>query len=88
MTSSLVEAWTDIVGNTGKQELRVVFGLGYIVAGSEAGFTFPSAGEDRKWLKENYEKFEKKAQLGDEDFQDLMHEFRERHDLREVIGEA
>ena len=88
MTSSLVQAWTDIVGNTGKLELRVVFVLGDIVAGAEAGFAFPAAGKDKEWLKEHHEEFEQKAQLGDEDFQDLMHELRERQDLKEVLDEA
>lgn len=62
LMSSLVQAWADIVGNTGNQELRVVFVLGF-VSGYEAGFAFPPAGEDTKWLKENYKEFEDRASL-------------------------
>ena len=88
LVSSLIQAWADIVGNTGKQELRAVFILGDVVAAAEAGFAFPAAGEDKKWLKENYKEFEQKAKLGDEEFQDLMHELREREDLKDAVSEV
>ncbi len=75
-----------MVGSTGEQELRAVFILGDIVTGSEAGFTFPPAGEDKKWLREHFKEFESRAREGDEGFAGLVKEVREREDLREVLG--
>lgn len=62
-----------------------MFILGDIVAGSEAGFTFPAAGEDKKWLREHIKEFESRAEEGDKGFTDLIKEVREREDLKEVL---
>lgn len=86
LTSSLNKAWCEIVGSTGEQELGAVFILGDIVAGSEAGFVFPPAGGDKKWLREHFEEFESRAKEGDEGFAGLVKEVREREDLKEVLG--
>jgi len=86
LTSSLNKAWSSIVGSTGEQELRALFILGDIVAGSEAGLAFPPAGEDKKWLREHFKEFESRANEGDEGFADLTKEVREREDFRDVLG--
>jgi len=52
--------------------------LGAIVAGNEAGFSIPPAGGDKDWIKENLEKFQKKADDGDEDFKEMIAEIKER----------
>lgn len=61
-----------------KQELRAIFLLGGIVAGSEAGFPIPQAGQDGEWMKENWPAFERKAEEGDEDFVEFVREIKER----------
>lgn len=63
-----------------------MFVLGDIVAGSEAGFTFPLAGEDKQWLREHFKEFARRADEGDEGFAELITEAREREDLKEVLG--
>lgn len=75
------------MGSTGAQELRAVFVLGDIVAGSEAGFTFPPAGADKQWLREHFKEFESRAEEGDEGFAELIREAGEREDLKEVLGQ-
>lgn len=52
--------------------------VGSIVAGSEVGFAIPPAGEDRQWLKENIDKFQQKADEGDEDFKDMVEDVKSR----------
>ena len=47
--------------------------------GREAGFNLPRAGEEGTWIKENYAGFQERAQRGEENFVDLLHEIEERH---------
>jgi len=82
LCASIHRAWTEIVGTEGDAELRAIFVLGSIVAGWEAGFPLPQAGEDKQWLRENMEEFEKRAE-GDEDFRGLVEEVGRRGELRE-----
>ena len=42
------------------------------MAGAEAGFLTPAAGEDGKWLEEMMPVFESRAKDGDEDFEDVV----------------
>ncbi|KAL6713405.1 hypothetical protein ACLMJK_008870 [Lecanora helva] len=69
-----------------QRELRAVFILGTIIAGSEAGFMLPPAGGDRQWLRDNADAFRAKAEKGDVDFQQLMREMETREDLRGILG--
>ena len=85
LTSSLNQAWSSIVGDSGDNELRAVFLLGDLITGSEAGFPIPSAGQDKQWLKEHHGGFERKAREGDDEFVDLLKEIRERKDLRDAL---
>lgn len=82
--SKLQAAWNKIVGS--EQELRAIFILGSIVAGAEAGFPLPQAGQDQKWLKENLSEFKKLAQGGDGDFQDMMEELKSRPCFASVLS--
>jgi len=56
----------------------MIFILGDIVAGMEAGFALPQAGEDQNWLKVNLAAFRERAESGDEDFKDVLREIRTR----------
>ena len=85
LTSSLNQAWSSIVGDSGDKELRAVFLLGDLITGSEAGFPIPWAGQDKQWLKKHYTGFERKAREGDDEFVDLLNEIREREDLRDAL---
>ncbi|KAH6658000.1 hypothetical protein BKA67DRAFT_656232 [Truncatella angustata] len=82
-------AWSSIVhpGHPTKppadQELRAVFIFGDIVAGWEAGFAIPSAGQDAQWARDNLEAFKEKARAGDEDFEDLVHELSTREEFQQ-----
>ncbi|KAH9834318.1 putative oxalocrotonate tautomerase enzyme [Teratosphaeria destructans] len=58
--------------------LRSFIILGGLVGGVEAGFVLPPAGGDVKWLKENWDAFNKKAEEGDEDFVEMVREVKER----------
>ncbi|KAK3174054.1 hypothetical protein OEA41_001298 [Lepraria neglecta] len=89
LCTSVTEAWEKIVNPHKKKsedlELRAIFVLGTIIAGSEAGFELPPAGKDKMWLKENVTAFKAKADEGDEDFQDMLEEMRTRDDLKELL---
>lgn len=80
-------AWASIVGTKGDQELRAFFIHGTIIAVSEAGFVAPKAGQDAEWLKKHYPAFKKKADEGDEDFQELMEDLKKREAFRSITGE-
>lgn len=81
-------AWASIIGTKGEQELRAVFLHGTIIAVSEAGFVAPKAGHDAEWLKQNYAVFKKKADEGDEDFQDLMDDLSKRDAFRGITSQV
>jgi phenylpyruvate tautomerase PptA (4-oxalocrotonate tautomerase family) len=68
------------------RELRSVIFLGGLEGGSEAGFEIPKAGEDVEWLRSNWEAFNKKAQEGDVDFQEMVQEVEERGLLNGVVN--
>lgn len=59
---------------------------GSIVAGYEAGFSIPQAGQDGQWLKEYLPQFQKKADDGDEDFQALIEDVRTRPAFKEFVN--
>lgn len=59
-----------------KEKLDTIFIMGDIVAGFEQGFMLPEAGDDRKWIKENMEEFERRAQCGDVTMMEMVEEIR------------
>ncbi|KAL2053987.1 hypothetical protein ABVK25_005916 [Lepraria finkii] len=88
LCTSVTEAWEKTINPHKKSEdleLRAIFVLGTIIAGSEAGFELPPAVKDKKWLKENMTGFKAKADEGDGDFQDILEEMRTRDDLNELL---
>lgn len=64
----------------------MIFILGDIVAGMEAGFALPPAGEDKKWLEANLTAFRERAESGDEDFKDVLSEIRTRPVFKGISG--
>jgi phenylpyruvate tautomerase PptA (4-oxalocrotonate tautomerase family) len=84
----IAAAWDRIIGKGLPQirpadaeldySIRGVFIIGGLIAGYEAGFTLPSAGNDVTWLKENLAGFQKVADEGDEDFQELIRDVKAR----------
>ena len=103
LCESIEAAWTEAVGGrAGKQlqegpakdqvelekELRAIFILGSIVAGSEAGFTVPAAGQDAVWIKENASRFVKLAEQGDQHMGDMVDELSKRDEFKDAISSA
>jgi phenylpyruvate tautomerase PptA (4-oxalocrotonate tautomerase family) len=84
----IAAAWDRIIGSglpkirRGDPEhdysLRGVIIMGGLLAGVEAGFTLPGAGEDENWAKKNLPGFQKLADEGDEDFKELVREIHAR----------
>ncbi|THX35722.1 hypothetical protein D6C81_03079 [Aureobasidium pullulans] len=72
VSKALTQAWEEIVPGT---ELRLVMFYGAIVAGMEAGFSIPQAGDDKQWIEENMEAFKRKAEEGDGHFRELVEEY-------------
>ncbi|THZ24064.1 hypothetical protein D6C91_03435 [Aureobasidium pullulans] len=72
VSKALTQAWEEIVPGT---ELRLVMFYGAIVAGMEAGFSIPQAGDDKQWIEENMEAFKRKAEEGDGHFRELIEEY-------------
>ena len=68
-----------------KDELHTGFILGDIVAGWEAGFSVPPAGQDREWMKTNASEFQKKAREGDENMQGLVQELKTRKEFQGIL---
>lgn len=68
--------------------LRSCIVLGGMTAGYEAGFLLPPAGGDVQWMKENWEEFEMKAKAGDEEFQEMVDEVKERGLLDGANGKS
>ncbi|KAI9728152.1 MAG: hypothetical protein M1828_004613 [Chrysothrix sp. TS-e1954] len=78
--------WVRVVGEaTPEQDLHAIFVLGAIVAGREAGFSVPSAGEDMEWMKANAKAFQQKGDAGNKDMQELVEEIKTRKDFEGVM---
>lgn len=82
LCEEVVKIWGEIVCHDGKGDdgkgLRAVFVMGGLIAGWEAGFVIPKAGEDGEWLRKNLGEFERRARLGEGMFGDLVEEIGER----------
>lgn len=82
LCSEINKLWGDVVGGKGGQkslegtdrEMRAIFVMGGMVAGSEAGFNIPPAGKDQEWFQENIQAFRAKAQAGDAEFKEMLEE--------------
>jgi len=57
-----------------KRALHNVFIFEDLAAGAEQGFILPTAGQDREWVEENMDKFEKRAAEGDESMRVMVEE--------------
>lgn len=66
--------------------MRGIFILGDIVAGWEAGFPIPQAGQDKAWLKHYVADFKKLADAGDADFAGVIQELEARKDLKDILA--
>lgn len=88
LCAEIEAVWADVVGTEGEKELRGIFVLGSIVAGSEAGFPVPRAGQDAEWMKKNMAAFKKKAAGGDTDFQDMLDELNSRDAFKGIVNGA
>ena len=84
--TAIASAWASIIGTTPELEMRGIFILGDIVAGWEAGFPVPQAGQDKAWLKHYVGDFKKLADAGDADFAGMMHELETRKDLQDILA--
>lgn len=58
-----------------------------MIAGAEAGYSLPKAGEDKAWISRNLESFKEKADAGDEDFVDLIKELKVREEFHDLVGD-
>ncbi|KAI5923767.1 hypothetical protein F4810DRAFT_667374 [Camillea tinctor] len=71
----LEKTWKEIV----PEDINLrIFIIGGITAGLEHGFLIPEAGKDKEWIKDNFPAFRKKADEGNEEFQQLVEEIQER----------
>jgi phenylpyruvate tautomerase PptA (4-oxalocrotonate tautomerase family) len=90
----LIAAWDRIVvhgedsgktnGELGDKSLRTVWILGALTTAVELGIQRPTAGKEIEWLRENKGEFERLANEGDEDMEDLLEELRTREDFKGV----
>ena len=55
------------------------------MAGYEAGWDLPPAGQDRNWLKDNLAMFRFRADSGEEEFVELLEEIGRREDLKGIL---
>ena len=62
-------------------ELHGIYIFADILAGAEAGFHLPAAGQESDWLAANMSRFQERARYGDADFRDLLQEMHTRNDI-------
>ncbi|KAL9113838.1 MAG: hypothetical protein Q9227_001972 [Pyrenula ochraceoflavens] len=85
ISKQLTVAWKSIVGSDGDHYLHAVFVMGDLNAMYEEGFILPPAGQDRQWLKVHLKDFQKRAAEGDEEFQNLIQELKNREDMQGTV---
>lgn len=81
----LIRAWSGIVGDGDKEDLRTVWIMGALTTAVEMGIQRPAAGEEIAWLKEHKDEFERGAEGGDEEMKILMNELATREEFSEVL---
>ncbi|KAJ4392625.1 hypothetical protein N0V91_011339 [Didymella pomorum] len=86
----IIAAWDMIirsedVNSKHEKTLRTVWIMGALTTAVEMGFQRPAAGEEIEWLRNNKGDFERLAEDGDEDMQQLMEELRTREDFTGVL---
>lgn len=87
----LIKAWDEIIEpesiqSKHKKTLRTVWIMGALTTAVEMGFQRPAAGQEIEWLRSNKDEFEKLAEEGDEDMQQLMVELQTRDDFAAVLS--
>ncbi|KPM43798.1 hypothetical protein AK830_g2744 [Neonectria ditissima] len=87
LAKELEAIWDEVVGRKSSdigpnnaKVLQAVFVIPGITA-REEGLAIPPAGTESAWLKENLTSFQERAERGDEDFQDLLAELKDRPEL-------
>ncbi|KAF3048327.1 hypothetical protein E8E12_011692 [Didymella heteroderae] len=86
----LIATWDKIINpetvkSPHEKNLRTVWIMGALTTAVELGFQRPAAGEEIKWLRTHKVVFERLAEDGDEDMQQLMGELRTREDFADVL---
>lgn len=86
----LIAAWDKIVrpenvDSKHDKTQRTVWIMGALTTVVEMRFQRPAAGEEIEWLRGNKDDFERLAEDGDEDMQQLMKELRTREDFADVL---
>ncbi|KAH7394908.1 hypothetical protein DE146DRAFT_615146 [Phaeosphaeria sp. MPI-PUGE-AT-0046c] len=86
LVTTIMKLWAEHVAQDETSEGRLddprglhnVFVFEDLVAGAEQGFVLPKAGEEEVWVKDNWEKFERRAKEGDEAVGKMMEEIEEK----------
>ena len=91
LCASIEYAWNGILRGNYPDGSKIpstltIFILGDILAGHEAGMAMPPAGQEREWLKRNVGMFRLKALDGEERFEGLMKELKERPDFKGILS--
>lgn len=86
----LIRSWDEIVTPENVESkhdkvLRTVWIMGALTTAVEMGFQRPAAGEEIEWLRSNKKDFERLAESGDKDMQQLMEELSTRNDFAGVL---
>lgn len=86
----LIKAWDDIIApesvkSKHDKTLRTIWIMDALTTAVEMGFQRPAAGQELEWLRSNKDSFERLAEEGDEDMQQLMTELRSRDDFAAVL---
>ncbi|KAI9818046.1 MAG: hypothetical protein M1827_000670 [Pycnora praestabilis] len=77
------EKGMDKVGGKAR-ELRAVWVMGALTTAIEDGIARPAVGEEREWVRANIKQLKRKADEGDEDYQEVIREIEERENLQAV----
>jgi hypothetical protein len=74
----MVKVWDDMLCDganediTSTKRLRTVWILGALTTALEMGIQRPDVGEEAQWLERNHEEFNRLAEAGDEDMQEIV----------------
>ncbi|KAI9713560.1 MAG: hypothetical protein M1820_000942 [Bogoriella megaspora] len=69
-------------------ELSTIFIMGSIVGGQEASFEIPEAGGEEQWMRQNWVEFKRRADAGEEEWQEMIQDVEERGLLGDGGGEG
>ena len=74
----MVKVWDDMLCDSANEDitstkrLRTVWILGALTTALEMGIQRPDVGEEAQWLERNHEEFNRLAEAGDEDMQEIV----------------